>query len=74
MLQSSSPVESGEMLDITLALGDNLVTFKGRVIHVKLSEDQGFDLGISIEDIEDQQRIRLIRFMSWIHAQLERLD
>ena len=61
-LQSSFRGEPGEMLDVTLALGDNLVSFKGRAIHARLSEEQGFELGISIEDIEDEQRATLIRF------------
>ena len=62
-LQSSFPVDSGETLDISMALGENLVTFKGRVAYVKGSEDQGFELGISIEDIEDQDKISLKRFI-----------
>jgi hypothetical protein len=71
MLQSSSAAEFGEILDITLALGDNLVTFKGKVIHVTPAKDDGFDLGILIEDIEDQERIVLIRFVSFLQRQLE---
>lgn len=62
-LQSSFPVDSGEVLDITMVLGENLVTFKGKVVYVKSSKNQGFELGISIEDIEDQDRIALTRFI-----------
>lgn len=58
-LQSSFPVDSGEVLNITRALGDNLITFKGKAIYVTPSEGQGFELGISIEDIENQDRIAL---------------
>jgi len=74
MLQSSAPVASGEILDITMALGDDLITFKGKVIHVTPAGDQGFDIGVSIEAIEDQQRIALIRFVSWVRAQLGSLE
>ena len=56
-------IDSGEVLDITMALGENLVTFKGKVIYVTPSEDQGFELGISIEDIENQERVALTRFI-----------
>ena len=62
-LQSSFPVDSGEVLDITIALGGNLVAFKGKVVYVASSEDQGFEFGISIEDIDDQDRVALSRFI-----------
>lgn len=62
-LQSSFPVDSGEMLDITVALGEDLVAFKGKVVYVSGSEDQGFELGISIQDIDNQDRIALTRFI-----------
>jgi hypothetical protein len=62
-LQSSFLVDSGEVLDITMALGENLVTFKGKVVYVAPSKDQGLELGISIEDIEVQDRVALTRFI-----------
>ena len=62
-LQSSFPVDSGETLDISMALGENLITFKGKVTYVRGSEDQGFEMGISIEDIADEDRIALRRFI-----------
>ena len=71
-LQSSFPVDSGETLDISMALGENLVTFKGRVAYVKGSEDQGFELGISIEDIEDQDKISLKRFIYYFRGMGQR--
>jgi hypothetical protein len=67
-LQSSFPVDSGETLDISMALGENLVTFKGKVAYVSGSEDQGFELGISIEDIEDQDKISLTRFIYYFRG------
>jgi len=62
-LQSGFRVDSGEVLDITMALGETLVTFKGKVIYVTPSEDQSFELGISIEDIKNQDRVALTRFI-----------
>ena len=62
-LQSSFLVNSGEVLDITMALGEDLVTFKGKVMYVTSTEDQGFEFGISIEDIEHQDRIALTHFI-----------
>ena len=62
-LQSSFPVGSGEVLDISMALRENLIKFKGRVVYVTGSEEQGFELGISIADIADQDKIALTRFI-----------
>ena len=73
-LQSSFPLDSGEVLDITMALGDNLVTFRGKVIYVTPSEGQGFNLGISIEDIENQDRIALARFIYYFRGSVQRWD
>ena len=64
-LQSNFPVDSGELLDITIALGGNLVAFKGRVVYVASSEDEGFEFGISIADINDQDRVALTRFIHY---------
>ena len=72
-LVSSSRVETGELLDVTLALADREVSFKGRAVYVKPAEEEGFELGISIEEIDDRQRGILIRFLSWIPSQLGRL-
>ena len=64
-LQSNFPVDSGELLDITIALGGNLVAFKGRVVYVAPSESEGFEFGISIADINDQDRVILTRFIHY---------
>jgi integration host factor subunit beta len=62
-LQSNFPVDSGEILEVTMALGEDLIAFKGKVVYVTSSEDQGFEFGISIEDIENQDRVVLTRFI-----------
>jgi hypothetical protein len=62
-ISRSMDVSLGEALDITMALGENLVTFKGKVVYVTPSKDQGLELGISIEDIEVQDRVALTRFI-----------
>ncbi|NIS59808.1 MAG: hypothetical protein GTO13_03600 [Proteobacteria bacterium] len=62
-LQSSFLVGSGEVLDITMALGENLVNFQGEVVYVRPSEHEGFELGISIKDIENGDNNTLARFI-----------
>ena len=58
--------QPGEVLDVTLTLGDNLGSFKAKAIHARLSEEHSFEAGLSIEHIEDDQRKMLIRFLSQI--------
>jgi hypothetical protein len=61
-LQSSFPVNPKELLDIAVALADSLVTFKGEVVYVKHSRDRGFEMGVSIREIKNLDRIALDRF------------
>jgi hypothetical protein len=73
-LQSSFLVDSGEVLDITMALGENLLTFKGKVVYVTPSKDQGLELGISIEDIEVQDMVALTRVIDDFKESGQSLD
>ena len=75
-LQSSFLVDCGEVLDITMALGEDLVTFKGKVVYVTSSRDrdQGIEFGISIQDIEIQDRITLTRFIDDVKDSEQRQD
>ncbi len=70
-LKSDFRVDLGERLDIAITLRDKLVTFRGKVIHVMPSEDQGFELGIAIEDIENPYRVALNQFLDWIQTEVE---
>ena len=60
-LQSSFPVNPKEVLDVALALEDSLVTYKGEVVYVIYSQDKGFELGVSIKEIENGDRMALNR-------------
>ena len=68
-VETSFHVRRNELLEISVALADNLVTFMGRVIHVSLSKNQEYELGISIEDIENEQRIALNRLVHHLRPQ-----
>ncbi|MFX0199282.1 MAG: PilZ domain-containing protein [Candidatus Hodarchaeota archaeon] len=70
--QSTFPVNSGEVLDITMALGDNLVTFKAKVVYVTPSEDRVFEFGVSFIDSERQDRIALNRFIYHFKGPIQR--
>jgi len=60
-LQSSFAVNPKEVLDVALALEDSLVSYKGEVVYVVYSQDKGFELGISIKEIENGDRMALNR-------------
>ena len=62
-LQSDFPVETGETLKISMALGDDQISFRGKVVHVTPTEDQAFRFGISIGDIGKMDKIALTRFI-----------
>lgn len=66
-LRSRFPVDPGEILKITMALGDDLISFRGKVIYVNPSEDQGFQFGTSIKDIAKMDKISLTRFIYYFN-------
>lgn len=73
-LQSSFPLDSGEVLDISMALKEDLVSFKGKVVYVKSSEKEDYEFGICIEDIGDEDRITLTRFLEGFRGSAKRED
>lgn len=60
-LQSIFPVQPREMLDIAVALGNSLINYKGEVVYVIHDQDQGFEMGISIREINKGDRLTLNR-------------
>lgn len=67
-LRSKFPVDPGELLKITMALGEDLVTFRGKVTYVTSSRDKGYEFGVSIRDIDKMDRIALTRFVYYFKA------
>ena len=53
----------GQTIEVTLSLGPHLIFFMGRVVHVTPSEGQGFEFGVHIEHIENEDRITLTKFL-----------
>jgi hypothetical protein len=70
--QSNFPVNSGEVLEITMALDDNLVTFRAKVVYVTPSEDRGFEFGVSFIDSEYENRIALTQFIYHFKGPVQR--
>lgn len=70
-LRSSFSVNPGEMLDVAMALGANSINFKGVVTYVEPSGDQNFELGVSIEEIDNQDMVALSRFIYYFNPYSE---
>lgn len=60
-LQSSFPVEPRETLDIAMAIQNTVVSFKGEVVYVISAQNKTFELGISIREMNDRERLALKR-------------
>ena len=73
-LHSGFSVDSGEALDISMALKEDLVSFKGKVVYVKSTEKEDYEFGICIEDIGDEDRITLTRFLEGFGGSGKRED
>lgn len=70
-LQTGFPVNPGEVLDVSMVLGENSITFKGAVIYVNPSRDEDFELGVSIREIEAADRIALSQFIYYFNPYSE---
>jgi len=73
-LQSSFSVEPREALDIAMAVQNSVVSFKGEVVYVIGVGDQTFELGISIREMDDGERLVLKRSTEGPHGALEQED
>jgi len=62
-LKSSFPVDLREMLQVTIAFRPRMLTFRGEVVHVTVSEDENLEFGVRIKEINDQDRIALTKFI-----------
>ena len=62
-LESGFAVESEEILEITVALPDILVTMLGKVVCVARSKDQGFEFGVSTKRIEHESMKPLVNYL-----------
>jgi hypothetical protein len=62
-VKKSSSVTSGEMLEFSMRLGASPITFRGKVLYVNQSNDQGYELGISIEEMNNEDRVAWTKFV-----------
>jgi hypothetical protein len=67
-LGSRYPIECEEIVEITIAIEENLVTMLGTVVHVARSKDQGFEFGVSARRIDHENMIPLLKYLRRILA------
>lgn len=70
-LESSFPVSPKEVLHIAVALRDSLVSFTGEVVYVNHSREKGFELGVSIREIKNLDRVALDRLQFLVEGSTE---
>jgi hypothetical protein len=56
-LQSVFPVNPKEVLDIDMALEHSLASYRGEVVYVIRSDDESFEFGIAIKEIQNGDRM-----------------
>ncbi len=53
-IQAYSPIPATEVLDLTLAIGEELFNARGKVIRCKPSADGKFDVGIAFVEVDEK--------------------
>ncbi|NIQ39578.1 MAG: hypothetical protein GTN81_13450 [Proteobacteria bacterium] len=70
-LETSFPVNPKEVLHIEVAIRNSLVNFTGEVIYVNHSREKGFELGVSIREIKNLDRIALDQLQFLVEGSTE---
>lgn len=61
--KTDSSLTSEETLEFSMRLGTRPISFKAKVLYVNPSNYRGFELGISIEEMGDEDRVAWTRFV-----------
>jgi len=63
-VESSFPTWVSEVLELSIAFRDKLITFMGKVTNVTFSPNEDFEIGVSVEKIHRKDRMILTRFIN----------
>jgi len=63
-IETGREVRPGDLLDLTLLVGESLVKAKGRIIYVEELLDGMFQAGIVFQDISPEARASLLTYLS----------
>ena len=63
-IETRYPLSKGELLEVSMALKSRLISFSGKVIYVQALKGRKFKAGIRFEEISEQSRSVLERYLS----------
>jgi len=69
LLETHVPIDPHYVLTVTIALEDEVVEFKGRIVHSAKHEDGGFTSGIAFMEISEEKRRYLRQYVMLFKGQ-----
>jgi hypothetical protein len=63
LLETQEPLDSNGTIELTIGLGDDLVTIEGETIHCRPTPDHRYNTGIRFSQISDSARVLLDRYI-----------
>jgi c-di-GMP-binding flagellar brake protein YcgR len=63
LLETHVPLDPNHVVTLTIALEDELLECKGRIVHSTKREDGGFTSGIRFIDMNDEKRLHLRQYV-----------
>ena len=63
LLETHFPIDSKQILSLSLALEDDLVNMKGEVVYSRPGEEDKFETGIKFIEVEEASRLVLKKYI-----------
>jgi len=63
LLETHFPIDSKQLVSLSLALEDELIDVKGEVVYSKPGEDEKFETGIKFVEVQEAHRQVLRRYI-----------
>jgi len=63
-IETGREIRPGDLLDLTLLVGESMVKAKGRVVYVEELLDGMYQAGVVFQDISPQARAALLSYLS----------
>lgn len=64
LLETYHPMEINFSLDLTIAFGDDILEFKGRVVRCVKMENRWYETGVEFTELTDEGRKTLKKFIA----------
>lgn len=73
LLETSFGTEPGQTLNVTLAIGEDLLDVNGQVVRVDEKDDL-YHTGVEFQDLSEDDRAKIREFMEMFRSRQVRLD